>query len=351
MIKSIKKTINILIINILIILIFIISIELFFGYWFDKDSFGPYMREHRMKNQRILWKDETEELSYFYRRNYYGFRGKDIKPSEITGVILGSSVIDERYKPEKYTITEFLNKKLKENNFNTVFVNAGIEGQSSAGMVASFEKWLYKLENFSPKYILFYLGMNDSRHQNLNITDNNDGHLLNPEKKEIFFDNIKSRSIIYDSIRKTKFKYLPRKGFIKYDGKKGKNYMSEYSYIDYTTLKKEYDSTTVSIENKNKISIYLKRIDRLNDYSKKIKSTPIFITNIGSRGYDLNLFMYNQALINHCTKKGYNCIDLAKKVLPNVEYWYDNEHTTKKGSSVIADLIFENLKLTLSESY
>ena len=41
------------------------------------------MREHRMKNQRILWKDETEELSYFYRRNYYGFRGKDIDPSKL----------------------------------------------------------------------------------------------------------------------------------------------------------------------------------------------------------------------------------------------------------------------------
>jgi len=351
MIKSIKKATNILIINILIILIFILFVELFFGYWFDKDNIGPYMREHRMKNQRILWKDETEELVYFYRKNYHGFRGKDIEPSKITGIILGSSMIDERYKPEKYTITEFLNKKLRENNFDTIFVNAGIEGQSSAGMVSGFEKWLFKLENFSPKYILFYLGSFDSRYQNPNITDDNAGHLLDPEKKEVFFDNIKTRSIIYDSIRKVKFKYLPRKGFTEYDGKKGKTYLSTYNYIDYETIKKKYALTEFTLEYEEKISTYLKRIDRLNEYSKKIKSIPIFITNIGSKGYNLELFNYNQALVNHCLNREYICIDLAKKIIPNVDYWYGKYHTTKKGSSVIAEIIFKDLKKTLSKPY
>jgi len=345
-----KKIFKIFSINVVLVLLFISFVEVFFGYWFDKDNFGPYMREHRMKNQRILWKDETEELTYFYRRNYYGFRGKDIKPSKITGIIMGSSVIDERYKPEKYTITEFLNNKLKENNFDTTFVNAGIEGQSSAGIVASFERWLYKLENFSPKYILFYLGLNDSDHQNMDIADDNAGHLLNPEKKDVLFDNIKSRSIIYDSIRKVKFKYLPRKGFVKYDGKIGENYISEYNFISYNTLIEKYNLNPSVIENSKKISTYLKRIDKLNDYSKKLKSIPIFITNIGSNGYDLELFMYNQSLINHCVLKGYKCIDLAKKIKPDIRYWYGDKHTTKKGSSVLSNLIFEDLKKILSKN-
>jgi len=345
----IKKIVKIFSINIILVLFFISFVEIFFGYWFDKDNFGPYMREHRMKNQRISWKDETEELSYFYRRNYYGFRGKDIHPSKITGIIMGSSVIDERYKPEKYTITEFLNVKLKKNGFGMAFVNAGIEGQSSAGIVASFEKWLYKLENFSPKYILFYMGLNDSDHQNINITDNNAGHLLNPEKKDVFFDNIKSRSIIYDSIRKVKFKYLPRKGFVKYDGKIGENYINEYNFINYNTLIEKYNLNPSVIKNSKQISAYLKRIDKLNEYSKKIKSKPIFITNIGSNGYDLDLFLYNQALINHCVLKRYKCIDLAKKIEPDIKYWYGEKHTTKKGSAAIANLIFEDLSKILSK--
>jgi len=81
-INILKKIFKVFSINIFLILFFILFVEIFFGYWFDKDNFGPYMREHRMKNQRILWKDEIEELTYFYRRNYYGFRGIDIDPSK-----------------------------------------------------------------------------------------------------------------------------------------------------------------------------------------------------------------------------------------------------------------------------
>ena len=345
-----KKLLKIFSINIILILFFISFIELFFGYWFDKDNFGPYMREHRMKNQRILWKNELEEIEYFYRRNYYGFRGVDINPSDITGVILGSSLIDERYKPEKYTITGFLNKKLEINKFDIRFINAGIEGQTSSGIVASFEKWLFKLENFSPSYIIFYLGKNDSKYQSIDVSNVNHGHLLNPEKKEIFFDNIKSRSIIYDSIRKIKFKYLPRKGLVKYDGKKSKNYIKEYNYTEYNVVNKQYDLTKLISKNKEKIYIYLKKIDKLNEYSKQINSIPIFITNIGSLGYDSSLFMYNQSLINHCKIKKYKCIDLAKKVRPNINYWYDHQHTTKKGSSYMANVIYKDLKKILTKS-
>ena len=345
-----KKFLKIFSINVILVLFFISFIELFFGYWFDKDNFGPYMREHRMKNQRILWKYELEEIEYFYRRNYYGFRGTDINPSEITGIILGSSLIDERYKPEKYTITEFLNKKLEKNNFDIKFINAGIEGQTSSGTVASFEKWLFKLKNFSPNYIIFYLGKNDSLHQGMDMTNVNHGHILNPEKKEVFFDNIKSRSIIYDSIRKIKFKYLPRKGFVKYDGKIKENYTKEYDYTEYKTVNNQYDLVKLVSKNKEKISIYLKKIDKLNEYSKQLNSVPVFVTNIGSHGYDSNLFMYNQSLINHCKIKKYKCIDLAKKVRPDINYWYDHQHTTKKGSAHMANLIYEDLKKILTKS-
>ena len=89
-------------------------------------------------------------------------------------------------------------------------------------------------------------------------------------------------------------------------------------------------------------------VPKLNQ--EKLKSIPIFITNVGSNGYDLELFMYNQSLINHCALKGYKCIDLAKKIKPDIGYWYGDKHTTKKGSSVISNLIFEDLKKILSKN-
>ena len=350
MINFFKKITKIFIVNFIIVLLFLSVVELSLGYWFDEYNFGPHMREHRMKNQRIIWKNDTEEIEYFYRRNYYGFRGADIDPSKIEGVILGGSVVDERYKPEEYTITEFLNKKLKKNNINFNFINGGIEAQSTAGMVSNFDNWLLKIENFTPKFIIFYVGINDtSLGINVILKDINHPDVLNPNTKEIFFDNIKSRSIFLDSIRKYKFKYLPRKGFVKYDGKMSEDYLENYNFVKYEDAIKNYNLEILKKRYEQRIKNYLVRIDLLAKYSKKIKSTPIFITNIGSKGHQEMIFSLNNSLINHCIKKNYNCIDLARKLDPQIGLWIDGAHTTKRGSSVIADTIYPEIKKIITK--
>ena len=88
-----KKFTKIFFTNLLILFSFIFLIEIFFGYWFDKDNFGPYMREHRMKNQPTVYKQNGEAYKYSYRRNYHGFRGEDIKPSDIQAIIMGGGLI------------------------------------------------------------------------------------------------------------------------------------------------------------------------------------------------------------------------------------------------------------------
>ena len=66
-----KKLPKILFVNFLILFFFIVLIELFFGYWFDKDNFGPYMREHRMKNQPTIISFENETYKYNYKNLLY----------------------------------------------------------------------------------------------------------------------------------------------------------------------------------------------------------------------------------------------------------------------------------------
>ena len=350
MIFFFKNIIRIFIINSIIILLFSSVIELCFGYWFEENNFGPHMREHRMKNQRIVWKSETETVEYFYRRNYYGFRGADIEPSEIEGVILGGSVIDERYKPEKYTITEFLNKKFEDKGIDIKFINGGIEAQSTAGIVLGFRNWLLKLENFSPKFIIFYVGINDTGlGDDIIINDINHGQISNQNKKEAFFNNIKSRSIILDSVRKFKFKYLPRKGFVKYDGKLSEDYLKNYNFIEYDYAKENYNFEFLKKKHKKKIDNYLSRIDLLKKYSKKINSKAIFVTNIGSGGHGEMIFTLNNSLIEHCIRKNYNCIDLASRLEPQIDLWKDGAHTTKKGSSAIADILYVDLKKIITK--
>ena len=341
--------------NFLILFFFVVLIELVFGYWFDKDNFGPYMREHRMKNQPTLYKYEGKIYEYNYKRNYHGFRGDDIKPSNIEAIIMGGSVIDERYKPDKFTITGYLNRNLKKNNYNLIITNAGIEAQSTVGLIYNFKHWFSKLKDFTPKIILFYVGMNDlylPLDMNIDQPDASAGTMpLNPEKREVFYDNIKSRSFLYDTARIFKFKYLPRKNFVKYDfdddsalfTKDGDN--NYYKFTSYETALKNYNHPFLKEGFKKHITNYLSRIDILYESAKKINSDPIFITYINAKGHEEKAFLFNYSLISHCKIKKYDCIDLARKVKGKPYYWRGgrSEHTTPKGSELIANLITEDL--------
>ena len=342
----IKNLSKIVFTNFLIVIFFIILIELFFGYWFEKYNFGPYMREHRMKNQPTTFKYEGKIYTYNYKRNYYGFRGEDVDPSNINAVIMGGSDIDERYKPDEFTITEYLNKLLKENYYDLKILNAGIEGQSTVGLIYNFNHWFSKLENFSPKLILLYIGLSDAGiPENFDVAKSGgDGHIKNPEKIEVFFDNIKSRSLLYDSLRIFKFKYLPRKNFVKYDGDIDPNREKDFSYIKYETALQKYDLNSLQEKYGLKIKNFLSRVDTLYKKAKKLNANPVFITSVRSQGNTEINFIFNYSLILHCKNKNYNCINIAKKLNGKYNYWRDGTHTTREGSEVIANLIFEDLE-------
>ena len=117
------KTVSI---NVLIFFVLVVLFDLTCGYWFDKYNFGPYMREYRLKSNPYTVEFDGTSYDYIYLRNYHGFRGEEIEPSQIQAIIIGGSTTDERYKPEKFTITEFLNTKLKKDNIDLKIINAGI---------------------------------------------------------------------------------------------------------------------------------------------------------------------------------------------------------------------------------
>ncbi len=346
MIKILKLTLY----NLLFFLVTIIIIELTFGYWFDKNNLGPYMREHRMKKVEYSLQYKGQTFDHTYKRNYHGFRGEEINPKNIQAIIIGGSTTDERYKPEEQTITGFLNKKLLQKNINLKIINAGIEGQSTLGHIFNFKVWFPKLKEFKPKYIIFYIGINDFLTPVDQLTEyqSHDGHVVNPHLNEQIKDNIKSRSIFYDLLRKTKHKYYTSdKPKVIYDFDHSVEKFHEdkkYKFLKYDNALKIYDIKELMKENQKKINYYLKNIDILYNEAIKLESTPIFINQLDHEGnYNKKLLSLNYALINHCKKKNYKCIDLARKLEGQKDYWWDGTHTTAKGSEVIVDLIFPEL--------
>ena len=103
-------------------------------------------------------KYQEKKYNFLYLRNYHGFIGEEIDPINIKYVFIGGSTADERWKPRELSIVGQLNKKFKNELIDIKITNAGIEGQTSIGYIANFKFWFSKLENFKPKYFIFYTG-------------------------------------------------------------------------------------------------------------------------------------------------------------------------------------------------
>jgi len=356
-----NSIIKIIVVNFIVLITTILLIDIIFGHWFSSHSFGPYMREHRLKKNPVTLVYEGEKHNFVYKRNYHGFRGEEIDPSEIEAVIIGGSTTDERYKPEKFTITGNLNYLLKNRGYKFKIVNAGIEGQSTAGHIYNFQHWFPKLKNFSPKLFIFYIGINDYSFRNYFKLSHNiggDGHVKNPEFNQVLFDTFKSNSFFYDKLRILKHKYYLTTNIVKYDQNFfNKEKLENYEYVDYKKalpfFQGVYQALPIKIYNihhlkeKHKIIIsnYLDRINILRNQVKNKNSAAIFINQVQSDGLknEERLFILNHSLIEYCKRENMNCIDLADKLDGKQNYWSDGMHTTALGSKVISETIIDDL--------
>ena len=354
-----KNFLKIITFNILVFLITILIIEIFFGGWFRKDNFGAYFREHRMKKVPYKINYDGKEHEFVYLRNYYGFIGEEIEPKDIHSVFIGGSTADERWKPRHFSIVEQINKKLAKDSIDIRITNAGIEGQTTIGYIANFKFWFPKLKEFNPKFFIFYTGINELLRQDYNTFDYADGYakLITDDKRDRLADTIKSKSISYDLLRKTKHNYYTRESsifmdldasikkypFSKYSKKvlKGKN----YNYLNFNNTMKEKNMENLVEKEKDFINFYLKNIDTLANYSKEYSAIPIFINQATAYGAHIERHLIlNYSLKKHCIDKKYYCIDLAGELDGKLEYWYDGAHTTPLGSKIIADEIYPLLK-------
>ncbi len=353
MINKFKYFLKVISINFLVLLSLVVVIELFFGYWFEQYNLGPYMREHRMKKVPYSLTYKDVKYDHVYKRNYYGFRGEEIEPKNIEAIFIGGSTADERYKPEEHTIVGNINRKFKETGIKLNLINAGIEGQSSVGHIVNFEAWFPKIKDFRPKYIFFYVGINDTKRIVNETTQDCDscGHVLNHEALEAFKDNFRSRSILIDKIRKAKHRYYTKQARQIYDFDYSvKNYLKsytdeEYKYYDFILANTIHNEEELKKKHNLRIESYLSNIRKLKNFSDKMGAKAIFINQVLYDGLkDEVLFILNKSLIELCEKKKYHCIDLAKTFKGKLNYWWDGVHTTREGSREIVDVIFPQIE-------
>lgn len=160
--KRIKQLLVILGINAVILLIGILIIELVFGGWLNPNKLNRLNLLPNCKreyNVSSLYKTERPIITY--TRDKYGLRGVYSDPSKIDILTIGGSTTDQHYIRDGETWQDVLQQQFARQGETVVVVNAGVNGQSTFGHIKNFEFWFPHIPHLSPKFILYYVGLND----------------------------------------------------------------------------------------------------------------------------------------------------------------------------------------------
>ena len=290
------------------------------------------MRKERKINWQTTSSFNKEKYDFFYKRNYWGFRGEEFDPKDVKVIFEGGSTGNQRFTPEEFTIVGLINQKLKLLNLDISIFNASTDGKSVNGYINDFYYWFSKIPNFKPEYVIFYIGVNDR-----DIADPFLDYKISEDKIDQIKDFIKNNSIFVDKFKFFKNRYFPRNTSA-YDFNNAKLY-KDFVYVDYqkaTILHKNLDKKDLEF-----IDIFRNKLDKLKLIIEKNNFKPIFITQLKFDGLkDKKLFLVNNELKKYSETNNYFLIPLDEILNMEINDFYDTVHTTPQGSQRIADAIF-----------
>jgi len=321
--------------NFFILLFLIIILEVIFGYWFKKENFGIYMRKERKVNWQTTSSFYGKTYNFFYKRNFWGFRGEEFNPEDVKVIFEGGSTGNQRFTPEKLSIVGLLNNSFENLNHDIKIYNASTDGKSVNGYINDFNFWFPKIPNFNPKYVIFYIGINDR-------FDNFDGRYfldnkVSEQRFDQFKDYIKNNSFLVDKFKSIKNKYFPKNTFA-YDLSNNSLY-DNYEYVDYQKALEIHKN--IDDENIILIKNFRSNLDQLNLIIKNLEIKPIFINQLMYDGLkDKKLFLVNNELKSFALENDYFLIALDEILVMEQNDYFDTAHTTPQGSKRIVEKIF-----------
>ena len=343
---------KLIIINFLVFIVLLIILELILGDWFSKYNFGYHMRDKRLITYKVNTTINENKYNFNYIRNFYGFRmNSDIEPVNIDYLFQGGSTGDEMPLPYNETIVGKLNFFLNKDGINAQIINASLSGKSTAGYNNDFKYWFPRLEDFKPKVIIFFSGHNDAdiMHGFENNEKEFDIGIENRTFSNDFYkrtyDYITNNSFILIKLKKIKDLYFDlNRQKILYDLDKQDLY-SNFSYVDYKTANKIYSKKPLGALQKKTISFYRENLKQLNFFIKKANIKPIFVTQARFDGISTHrLYLVNKETKEFCKKNNYDLIKLDELYNPDYNDFFDEIHTSPKGSLKFAKIIYPVFK-------
>lgn len=311
-----------------------------------------------LKKVNFISGDSEKIISY--SRDRYGFRGIRKAYDKIDFLVIGGSTTDEKFMDLEDTWTERLEEKFIKENFDVDFVNAGIDGQSSLGHIYNFENWFFEIENLKPKFVIFYLGLNEGKSDSYLRFDN---HNTTNFFQKVKFIIKKNNGLFVKYYRKIKIKYFlknknNRNGFIYHIPGVDRKYVIKKYQEDSKINKDFYYWVNNAFE---------KRLYKLMNFTNRMEAVPIFISQKSLRWIkkdeilyeikDTNIkknelvdsYFYKENIIsekieNFSKENNLEFINGFKIFQFNNSLLYDYTHTNIDGSKYIADTLYPKLK-------
>ena len=337
--SDIKNKLKIILINLLILLILIVIIEVIFGYWF-KNKFSEKLAAERNVSRIYRFDFENYKGTSNYTRDNFGFRVPNLNFNSIDAdiVFVGGSTVNQKFLNYKDTIVGILDSNFKD----LKIINAGIDGMSLLGHINSFDQWFDKIEDFNPKYYIFYLGINDGR----NLSEKNETRpvdkLKESSKKANLREYIESNSFFYTKLRLLKtYLYLKTDNQIFTNNINLKTVVykerNSNKFITYEQFENEQNEIVVN-------SNIIRLVEKVSFEVKNRNAIPIYITQTAGNGMDKNLYTVANSIMQHCSDNNVYCINLAKNASLQYEDFYDGLHLNPKGSKKASSYIFKELQ-------
>ena len=345
------KTIKVVFVNFVVFIFLGVIVESIFGYWF----FGPNLgflnvkiNQTRVDSNSPFYPPETKVV---YRRDQYGLRGDYGSPENITILAVGGSTTNDRVANEGDTWTDVLQQNLHAFGKNEIIANAGIDGHSTVGHIRSFELWFNKIPNLSPKYIIYYVGINDR--------GVSAGDIPLP-------DRLKSTNVVRRISNYTKNHSFFVRGFGNLKGFLAARRIGvAYELWDFREIEPEFAFAAQTFEPDRRflasLDAYRQRLQTLFFLTSKFGAESIFVTQpVGLvkkeegglyvvNGSDadsiyLQMIEYNRVLMEFCASVEATCIDLASELDFGLKDFYDSSHTTPSGSRKIGKFLSKKLR-------
>lgn len=339
-------------INLTVLFAGLVVIEIGFGNWI----FGPDYRDmniprdtHRIMDVSELY-DASGEISY--TRDEHGFRGNYRDVSDIDILTLGGSTTNQIYVDNQSTWQSVMAEAFARNGKSVSVVNAGVDGQSTVGHLAIFDRWFPQIPKLGVKYFLVYAGINDTSLDGAKQFD----EMRSPALIRRIRQYVKNKSALYDLYRTLDGILRARNAKLIHGG----GPVQKVEWQKFRRIDTPPNSSNRLLE---QLESYEDRLRQLTTRIRDFGGNPIFVTqpSAGFRPIDQWIYLpiddaekggdgfevldaFNRRMMDVCISIQAICVNLAHELTFRDGDFYDHYHNTDKGSEHIGLYLEERLR-------